>query len=307
MSSHESVSADLLSIICCPFCKADLSIKGNGQLVCSGCGDVFPIQENILIFVKEHDRTEQTEEYKIRQTAARKHEKARTEDILKVVSRHHCIPVMDRWASQFRQQFHGSQWILDAGCGTGYYWRHSVPGGKLLLMDFVFDNLKVAQSLLRGRQDIFLMQADIMCLPLKVHSFSGLWSVQVFQHFPAGLLQQALKELDRILAEKFRAEIINLNPALFRQCFYRLCGKKYHTRGSLDQMLLNRLGPDEWAQACQTFRPGLRDIRFDYTEIFFHPGVVLPLYPVLLENVFRRWPRLARALGNQIHLKLISS
>ncbi|MBI2650666.1 Trm112 family protein [Candidatus Woesearchaeota archaeon] len=43
---------DLFDILACPLCKADLEYaKGKKGLVCSGCGEKYPIKEGIPVLL----------------------------------------------------------------------------------------------------------------------------------------------------------------------------------------------------------------------------------------------------------------
>ena len=68
---------------------------------------------------------EQAVELKFRERVAKRFDGKNSEEIIKIVSQHHCLPIMSKMAKDFRKKINPDQWILDIGCGTGYYWRNT--------------------------------------------------------------------------------------------------------------------------------------------------------------------------------------
>lgn len=46
------IDKELLDILACPACKADVSLQGE-RIVCSGCGKRYPIKDGIPIMLIE--------------------------------------------------------------------------------------------------------------------------------------------------------------------------------------------------------------------------------------------------------------
>jgi ubiquinone/menaquinone biosynthesis C-methylase UbiE/uncharacterized protein YbaR (Trm112 family) len=296
-------------ILCCPACKCDLMICSDNKLKCVSCHQSYPVKDGIPVLMNKSIGKEQTDEQLLREELAKKHNEKTFEEIIEVVSYHHCLQIMSKKANKFRACFDSSQWILDVGCGTGYYWRNTLSGGSLILIDFAFNNLKVAQTMLAMEQNVCFIQADASNLPIKPCSVSGIWSVQVTQHFPDIVFESFLGEAKRVLSSSFLIEIYNLNPAWLYRILYLLFGKKLHIRGKCGDMILNRLNSREHAAI---WRDVFNDeqIRIGYSELFFHPDFrVFPRnkYPVLLENLIAtKMPYLAKLFARQISVNLSS-
>jgi uncharacterized protein YbaR (Trm112 family) len=50
------ISNELLKILACPACKADVFLKGK-SLVCSECGRAYPVKEGIPVMLVEEAQT----------------------------------------------------------------------------------------------------------------------------------------------------------------------------------------------------------------------------------------------------------
>ena len=54
---EDPIPKDLFDILACPLCRADLEYtKGKKGLVCSNCGENYPIEDNIPILLSSKDR-----------------------------------------------------------------------------------------------------------------------------------------------------------------------------------------------------------------------------------------------------------
>ena len=246
---------------------------------------------------------EQAEERKLREECAWQHGCKDSEEIMKVVSLHHCIAVMSRKAKEYRAKFSPSHWVLDVGCGTGYYWRNSC-GAKLIMMDFAFGNLKATQTLLKEQGSIFFVQADAANPPFKSNSLSGIWSVQVTQHFPCSVMASFLKNAKRVLRMSFLMEIYNLNPALLVKTLYILLGKRMRLKGKIGNMTLNRLNAVELLEIWRGVSVNAK-FKIGYSELFFHPDLHFKpqgRYIEFLEIFFNRIPGLSHLFSRQIQI-----
>jgi len=52
------------------------------------------------------------------------------------------------------------------------------------------------------------------------------------------------------------------------------------------------------------FRQGWTKIHFDYSELFYHPRISSPFYPIFLERLITKFPQIAKLFANQIHMKI---
>jgi uncharacterized protein YbaR (Trm112 family) len=302
--SFEGLKAAIEDILICPACKGSLSLaNAETGVECLCCHRAYPIKEGIPVFLGDRP-VAQAEERRFRDTFAAEHIQKDGQVLLELVAQHHCVSVMRKRAEVFRARLKPHQWLLDIGIGFGWHWLEQGEGAPILGVDMSLGNLSVARRLLEGNNfQVVLICADAATLPIRQGSISGLWSVQAFQHFPAPVLRDVLKELDRVLTEAFVIEIHNLNPALLLRAVYRLFGKQLHRGGKTAHMELNRLSTDEWSAVWQQFKSGKIDIRCGYSELFFHPDLrVRPRrYPVKLEQVLAAHaPSLAALFARQV-------
>ncbi len=250
---------------------------------------------------------EQREEKELREERAREHGYTDPEKILRAVSCHHCIPVMSKKARDYRVKFDKSDWILDVGSGTGYYWRNT-GGGNLILMDFALTNLKAARTLLRGQKNVFFVQADAASLPFKSETLSGIWSVQVTQHFSDPVMRSFLSDARRVLKKRFLAEIYNLNPAILHKILYKILGKSFHLKGKAGNMILNRLSANELVAIWRSLAVSA-NFRLGYSELFFHPDLHFRPNGKLagsVEDIFGGITHLSRLFSRQVQIKISS-
>lgn len=252
-------------------------------------------------------RDEQAAERSFREAVAKGHGDTDHERIMEIVSQHHCLPVMMERARSFRASTNPAEWIMDVGCGTGYYWKRT-HGASLLLLDFAMGNLRTARTLLGESEKILFVQADASALPIKQAAVSGVWSVQVTQHFPDSTMASFRQEVKRVLKEQFKLEVYNLYPAWLYRSIYGLFGKKLHIRGEHDGMVLNRFNRDEltalWAEVA-----GTRKLEVGYSELFFHPDFHFrPRNRAIarLERLCCALPWLACLIARQAHVRVAS-
>lgn len=245
-------------------------------------------EDGILSFWPTHSIA-QEDEQKMRDDEMRKVVAELPEsEILKLVGRHHCLPVMQKKAAAFRASFSSNNWIVDIGGGTGAYWR-GTRGAKILLVDFSYEMLRTAKVLLHERDDVLLVHADAARLPFMNHSIAGWWSVQVFQHFPFKQQKNVLIELRRVLRQEWHAEITNLNPSLLYRIIYKLCGKRFHLRGTTDTFELNLFTAKEWSNFFNQLLTVSEQskIQGTYSELFFHPN--FKIFPTPYPLAFEMW------------------
>lgn len=308
--ADEALRSALHSLLVCTICRGELAAEdGLHQLRCGRCGRTFPVVDGIPVFVND-EAVLQDEERRFRDAVSAEHIRLGTQELRDVIAQHHCLPVMRDLAGRFRAGFVSQDWILDIGVGYGWHWQDSSPGARVLGIDLCLGNLQVARRLLGpGQQQVVLVCVDAASLPIRERSIAGLWSVQAFQHFPAPVLRDVLKELDRVLDESFAIEIHNLNPAWLLRAVYRLFGKRLHRGGKTAHMELNRLSADEWNAVWQQFKRGKADISCGYSELFFHPDLRLRprRYPVKLEQALAAHaPGVAALFARQVRTQIRS-
>jgi len=308
MAGDKLLQEALKDILCCPECKNELRLVNGNELKCQQCFQKYDIKNGIPVLICGDRIKDQPAEWKMREKTAKEQGYTHPEEILRHVSFHHCLPVMSKKARSYRKKFSSSRWILDIGSGTGWYWA-STSGGNILLLDFAFENLMAAKTLLGNDGQVLPIQANSGLLPIKTNCLSGLWSVQATQHFPEPVIVPFLQETKRVLKDKFLVEIYNLNPAWIHKIIYGLFGKKYHTKGKWGNMVFNRLNKNElntlWRDVA---RDAITSI--GYSELFFHPDFRLcpkGEYISIFEDVFNKLPgSLGRTFARQIHIKISS-
>jgi ubiquinone/menaquinone biosynthesis C-methylase UbiE/uncharacterized protein YbaR (Trm112 family) len=307
LTASSIIEQGLVEVLCCPACKGGLEASGVEGVECLTCGRRYPVKDGILVLMGDDGVVRQPEELSMRERVADAYHGATPEETMKIVSLHHSTPVMSRRAKAFRSTIGRPGWVLDVGSGTGYYWA-GTSGGKLILIDFAFGNLKAAQLLLGGQGDILFVQADASRLPVKDASLAGIWSVQVTQHFPDAVMAPFLEEVKRVLKQRFLVQVYNLNPAPLHRAVYRLLGKRLHVKGWQKEMLLNRLSGKELAALWRKVLP-TGAVTIGYSELFFHPDLHMRLdgsLARLLETLLSRLPLVARFFARQTQITLSS-
>lgn len=304
----ETLQEAIDHVLCCPLCKGTLILKNKADsLDCIECGCTYPINDGIPIFIKDNHLV-QEEERLLRERVALNYICSNQQAILAALSHHHCVPVMQRHAERFQREFKPSEWILDIGIGWGWHWVNVPNTVRLIGIDMSIGNLRIAQRLLnKNGISATLLCADAATLPIKEKAVSGVWSVQVFQHFSEELLLRVQNELERVLDDTFIIEMYNLNRPLFHKTIYKILSKKFHCRGRLGEMELNRFSAKEWRALWCHFRNGCPEIRHYYSEIFFHPDLRFrpKRYPVRAENIIAKYtPRLAKLFARQVQLRI---
>ncbi len=295
----------LTQILCCPQCKSDLEIT-ELACVCSACKKEYLKRQGIYCLLPSEANQGQEKERVIREKAAQGHDNQTVDEIISLVSNHHCMPVMKKKANHFMSFFNKGDVLVDIGCGVGYYWQDVCCGSTLILVDFAMNNLLGARKVLKNREDVFFIQADASCLPIKSHSVAGIWSVQVTQHFPENIMQGFISELTRVLKKDFLIEIFNSNPSWFHKISYRLRGKRFHTKGKRGDVVVNRLNAKQtrclWRKLGESAK-----IKISFSELFFHPDFrlrpqkqIVAFFDVVLSKV----PFIPSLFARQISIKI---
>jgi uncharacterized protein YbaR (Trm112 family) len=295
------------SVLACPDCKGMLDVDAERRAVrCSQCRRDYPVQDGIPILLTGRE-TAQKEELAWRNAVATPYMDSSLDALLELIGEHHCVPVMRQHAETFKRRFAPHDWILDIGVGLGWHWSADHAGACVLGIDASIGNLLLARRFLGpDHRRVSLVCADAAALPVRDRSIAGVWSVQAFQHFPADVLSSVLRELHRVLQERFAMEIYNLHPALFLRAVYRLFGRRLHCHGATTYMELNRLSPKKWRGIWKQLRGGQPRMSHGYSELFFHPDLrcrprpyperletALAAYAPLLAGLFARQGRIS--------------
>jgi uncharacterized protein YbaR (Trm112 family) len=304
----EGLREAIENVLACPACKGHLTLgKGAVSISCTSCQRVYDIKDGIPVLLKD-EALAQEEERQYRDRLAGDYSGGDRQSLMEAIGKHHCIPVMRRHAEEFRNRFKPSEWILDIGIGWGWHWANQERGATLLGLDMSLGNLILAKRILgEGYSNVILIRADAAALPIRTQSISGVWSVQVFQHFPQEVLHRVQNELARVLRNDFLMEIYNLNPAILHKIVYRLFRKQFHSHGKQGEMELNRLSSKEWTDIWQEFGNGSRKLSHSYSELFFHPDLRFRphKYPIKLENVIAEYaPKLAALFARQVQIRI---
>jgi len=296
------------SVLVCPDCKGPLDVEGERSAVrCSQCRRAYPVQQGIPILLTGRESA-QKEELRWRNAVAAPYLHSSRDALFELIGKHHCMPIMRQHAETFRRRFAPQEWILDIGVGLGWHWSADDTGACVLGVDASIGNLLLARRVLGpANHRVALVCADAAALPLRERSMSGVWSVQVFQHFSGTVLSSVLRELDRVLHERFAMEIYNLHPALLLRAVYRLFGRRLHCHGATTYMELNRLAPKGWMQIWRQFRGGSVRTSHGYSELFFHPDLRCrpSPYPAGVETALAVYaPALAGLFARQAQVRI---
>jgi len=177
------VKRQLLELIVCPDCGADLGVADerladgeieSGRLECAGGGHRFPIEEFIPRFVERDDYAD---------TFALEWNEFRTAHLDSYTG-------LDRLDTEFRsfldfpvQRLEGKL-VLDAGCGLGRFSEIVLNyGGHVVAVD-MSRAIDAARANLGARENIHFIQADIFRLPFRPSTFDMTYSTGVLHHTP---------------------------------------------------------------------------------------------------------------------------
>jgi len=298
----------LLHILVCPICHGDLDVKKKTEILrCNSCEIDYPFKNGIYHLMPLVDY-QQKEENDFWDRQAHNYLSAPIKEIYKIINRHHCIPVMQKRASYFRQSFASNCILIDIGGGWAYQWINTT-GPIIFLIDFSLGNLLVAKRLLTPENRVILIWANASHLPIRSQVISGVWSSQATQFFPAPVMERFISELQRVLRpDHFGIEVYNMNQARLITLAHRLARrllKKYVQDTGIEIRLTDARSLLDWFEPlCQRAQVGI-----GYSELFFHPNLKFwpppRLYPEKLERlVTKLLPSLVRIIARQIQIKI---
>jgi len=85
--------------------------------------------------------------------------------------------------------------ILDVGCGTGLLFDY-VLGNVIVGVDISKGILRRAKGKIRGRENVFLVQADADYLPFQDGIFDAVFAITLLQNMPSPI--ETLEEISRV-------------------------------------------------------------------------------------------------------------
>lgn len=284
--------------LCCPQCHGDLHFDA-ARLRCEACQARYPVVDGIPVFVNPSES--QSVEYRLREQVAGEWQGKAPEEILRKLRKHHLLASMENRARSFAAAIEQGV-IVDIGAGWGWHWRSYRGLRPVVAVDFSLANCRLAAStFLRDNPFVQVVCADATRLP--VREAAGIWSVQTFQHFPPAVMAAVLEECRRLARPHgLRAEIINQHPVPFVRAIYWVFRRPYLMCGRNQRFFLHRRRAQE---LVDLFRPIARGIEVSYSELFFHPDILLRwnrLYPQRLEEALSE-SALARYIARQIHMR----
>lgn len=174
---------NLLDLLCCPKCSAELSLTAasedageivEGALQCEGCAALYPIDAGIPRFVV---RDNYAESFGYQWNIF-----SRTQ----LDSYNGTTLSADRFYSETGWTKDGlkDKWILDAGCGAGRFLDIvSQTEANVVGID-LSSAIDASKKNLAGRKNAHFVQASIYELPFKEGAFDGCYCIGVIQHTP---------------------------------------------------------------------------------------------------------------------------
>jgi SAM-dependent methyltransferase len=190
------MNRSLLSILCCPECRADLSLVesngvhgavSQGTLKCVICARTYPISNFIPRFVSDANYASnfgfQWNRFRRTQLDSATGASISTERFF----------TSSDWTSHELQR----QSVLDVGCGAGRF--AEVPlnlGSRVVAIDYS-SAVDACMANLGPSPRLDVVQADIYKLPFKDASFSYVYCFGVLQHTPD--VKRAFMSLPRLL------------------------------------------------------------------------------------------------------------
>jgi SAM-dependent methyltransferase len=163
---------DLQELVVCPECRKRLTQDSTG-FACTGCGAKFPIVRGIPRFVDSQDYVGNFgfEWTTHAQTQLDNQESDTSEKQFRANTR------IDP------EELRGKL-VLDAGCGMGRYAEvASRHGARVIGMD-LSQAVESARHNLAGRENVQILQANLLKLPFPDQTFDFIYSIGVLHHTP---------------------------------------------------------------------------------------------------------------------------
>lgn len=165
----------LPNILRCLSCNSSLSCAGGGPLTCQGCAQQVPVRNGIPRFVGSDGYVNNFsfEWNRFRRT--------------QLDSASGLLESEERFKQSLDAPLHSlrGKLILDAGCGSGRFAEVALQAGATVVgvdLSFAVD---AARQNLKSWENLSLVQADILHLPLREGSFDFIYSLGVLHHTPS--------------------------------------------------------------------------------------------------------------------------
>ncbi len=186
---------DLLQWLCCPECRADLTLPGDaavvleGELLCEGCYCRYPITAGVPRFVA-HDSY----------VASFSYEWNKWDRVqLDIANRSSESENTFAEKTGFTPEDLRGRVVLDVGCGAGRFLDvASRWGARAIGVDFSFA-VNASQRNLGDRENVDVIQADVFRLPFRDRTFDAIFSIGVLHHTRD--TREAFLRLPRLLKE----------------------------------------------------------------------------------------------------------
>jgi SAM-dependent methyltransferase len=179
--------ADLLRLLACPECRADLDFEedaaGSGAQsghLCCKAGHRFPVVNGVPRFVQHSlgaDQARTRDSFGYEWTEL--YPKHGQTDEEREVERRVFLDYTRTVPSDFRGRL-----VLDAGCGNGRYAKLANDWGARVVAVDISSAVEVAAANLAGRDGVDVVEADLFRLPFRDGVFDAAYSVGVLHHTP---------------------------------------------------------------------------------------------------------------------------
>ncbi|MFA5148831.1 MAG: methyltransferase domain-containing protein [Candidatus Omnitrophota bacterium] len=182
----------LMEILACPECHGGLK-EAEGALLCGDCGKAYPVVRGIPRFVESQNYASSFGYQWNKFTAEQ----------LDSYNGTNCSEKRLYSETGWSKDWMEGKWILDAGCGAGRFLDVASKSKAFTVGIDISNSVEGAQRYLKGRDNVFLVQASIYKLPFRDSTFDGLYCIGVIQHTPdpaktLGSLPRVLKKGGKI-------------------------------------------------------------------------------------------------------------
>jgi SAM-dependent methyltransferase len=175
------VKRDLVTLLCCPDCKADLTLVDDtptlpvietGMLVCRSCTETFPIVRGVPRFVGSDQYVGSfSYEWNRWNQVQLDIANGRTESEETFGEKTGFTPADLR-----------GKLVLDVGCGAGRFLDVASRWGATVIgIDLSFA-VEASQRNVGGRPNVSVIQADVVRLPFREEAFDAIFSIGVLHH-----------------------------------------------------------------------------------------------------------------------------